>query len=460
MRLINVKTFELESFSGSESDIPTYSILSHTWTSDELVYDDLRNGASKLLIRSRRFDKIREACYQARRDGYAYMWVDTCCIDKTSSTELSEAINSMFKYYSQSAVCYVYLDDFAVGIKKRNKDSGELELETWDTRFEKARWFTRGWTLQELIAPRNVRFFDKDWEDIGTRNGGLLERICTRTSIPREIFIELRCSPSCPGGQNTREGICKACRWADTLPMFLTGFPASIKMSWAANRLTTRKEDVAYSLLGLFGLTMPMQYGEGTHAYMRLQENILRQTRDQTLLLWKMPVGMNTNVGCLATSPTFFQKPLPLPARRHPAHIRRTHAGPAASFGGDLAMMEVTNRSVRMSLWCCRCTFRTYRPIPLAPLEHEYWMGICDYGVHTDYMVRPAILLTGLASSTLFRRVHPGVVVLVDTRFKVSTITLWPDGSLDSNGKLLPKVAPGPIYTGKSTFVLALATLG
>ncbi len=157
MRLINVHTGKLE----EHMVAPPYAILSHTWRDSEISFQDMTTCAD---VQSRpEYDKIRDSGREAVRYNLEYVWIDTCCIDKSSSAELSEAINSMFRWYRDAALCFAYLEDLPIGQGAATK----LEL-------ERCRWFTRGWTLQELIAPAAVRFYDRGWNDRGTsgRNRG------------------------------------------------------------------------------------------------------------------------------------------------------------------------------------------------------------------------------------------------------------------------------------------------
>ena len=163
-------------------------------------------------------------------DGFDYIWIDTCCIDKTSSAELSEALNSMYRWYQEAEECYAYLAD--VPHNSINRATG-VTGPSW-----KSRWFTRGWTLQELIAPLSVIFLNSEWQEIGTKSN-LQRDISEITGIPSSFLL----------GDDLRH--------------------ASIaqRMSWASKRETTRIEDLAYYLMGLFGIYMPMLYGEGERAY-------------------------------------------------------------------------------------------------------------------------------------------------------------------------------------------------
>jgi hypothetical protein len=247
MRLLNARTLQLESFF---ADIPSYAILSHVWEDDEVLLSDLANIPAAKLRKG--FKKIEKTCEQALNDNCDYCWIDTCCIDKTSSAELSEAINSMFEWYKQSHICYAYLAD-VVTVEQ----------------FEKSRWFKRAWTLQELLAPSRNKlygrslvtpglvFFANDWTSLGDKSalGTTIARI---TGVAREYL----------------EG--------EDLGMA----SISMRMSWAAGRQATRAEDIAYSLLGIFDVNMPLLYGEGKmKAFRRLQEEIMKTTEDGTYFL-------------------------------------------------------------------------------------------------------------------------------------------------------------------------------
>ena len=238
MRLLNTATLELEEF--YDYQIPDYAILSHRWgpVNQEVSYND--------YIAGRKWDtdgyaKIRNFARLALENSFVYCWVDTCCIDKSSSSELSEAINSMYDWYQRAQVCYAYLDDFS--------DVSDLV---------QSRWCFRGWTLQELIAPIDVVFWNKDWNGMGTRCS-LQREIASITGIDRALLQ----------GE-------KGLDWYSNAQI----------MSWAAHRTTSRLEDEAYCLLGLFGVNMPLLYGEGGKAFRRLQETIMTRMEDNSLFLW------------------------------------------------------------------------------------------------------------------------------------------------------------------------------
>ncbi|KAI1362945.1 heterokaryon incompatibility protein-domain-containing protein [Xylaria arbuscula] len=258
MRLINVKTLRLEEF---HHNIPPYAILmpsSHT-----------PRAAKNSIERKAGYAKIIGACNQAKADRLAYLWCDTNCIDKSSSAELTEAINSMYAWYRDSVVCYAYLADVRVF------DTAGMGTEE----FRKSRWFTRGWTLQELIAPKEVRFFNVNWKHIGNRQG-LGNIICEVTHIHRCAL----------GNRDT-----------------ISDYSIAQRMSWAAGRKTSRQEDIAYCLLGIFDINMPLLYGEGPKAFTRLQEEIIKVSVDQSIFAWDLLDGQRrTSVGILALSPDEF----------------------------------------------------------------------------------------------------------------------------------------------------------
>ena len=232
---------------GGRDDIPHYAIRSHTWGPDteEVSFNDMMDGTN---MNKSGYEKIRFCGEQARRDGLQYFWIDTCCIDKSSSAELQEAINSMFQWYRNAAKCYVYLAD--VSRPALDVDDTPSQL-AWDSSFRRSRWFTRGWTLQELIAPALVEFFSKEGERLGNKRS--LERnIHALTGIPVKA---LQGSP-------------------------LSDFSVLERMLWAKTRDTSRKEDKAYSLLGIFDVYMALIYGEGEeNAFKRLQGAIDRASK-------------------------------------------------------------------------------------------------------------------------------------------------------------------------------------
>ncbi len=259
MRLINVSTFELEEFHGE--GIPTYAILSHTWADGEISFVDFETPEARDYVSDEPgYKKIRRFCRRARKDGYKYVWVDTVCIDKRSSSELTEAINSMFEWYRGADVCYAYLSD--------------MSKLTVKAQIPKSQWFTRGWTLQELLAPRNLIFIDRDFNGSYTRESAAflvskatgIDEWLLKTKNARDDDLRVR--------KIRRQSVAK-------------------RMSWAAHRITTRVEDRAYSLLGIFDLSMPLLYGEGERAFQRLQEEIIRTSDDHSIFAWSLRAPRN-----------------------------------------------------------------------------------------------------------------------------------------------------------------------
>lgn len=238
-------------------NIPQYAILSHTWgpDEDEVTFGDLksRSGTTKPG-----YAKIQFCGEQARKDSLRYFWVDTCCIDKTDLVALQEAIRSMFRWYRDAVKCYAYLSDVSLS----DADDGGAK-QSWELAFRNSKWFTRGWTLQELIGPTSVEFFSWKREYLGSKTT-LEQQIHEITGIP---IAALRGSP-------------------------LSQFSSDEKMRWAAKRRTKKPEDKAYCLQGIFDVYMPLMYGEGEHAMIRLRAKIdKRLGRKQAgILQWLSPL--------------------------------------------------------------------------------------------------------------------------------------------------------------------------
>src|ERR1700722_13303347 len=168
LKLNDTAAFSLTRYFVSD-DIPSYAILSHTWGADteEVSFKDMMDGTAKSKVPG--YNKIRFCGEQARRDNLQYFWIDTCCIDKSSSAELQEAINSMFRWYRDAVKCYVYLADVSRPALDADIKSSQSSQLSWELSFRKSRWFTRGWTLQELVAPPLVEFFSKEGEQLGNK---------------------------------------------------------------------------------------------------------------------------------------------------------------------------------------------------------------------------------------------------------------------------------------------------
>ncbi|KAL4064876.1 heterokaryon incompatibility protein-domain-containing protein [Scleroderma yunnanense] len=253
-----------------------YAILSHRWIGKEIKYEEMVELAQmgegeRDEIRQRDgYKKIFYSCAQAAKDGHQWLWADTCCIDKRSSAELSEAINSMYRWYENSRVCYVYLHDV---------HGSSFPTARNDTTYANSNgypeWFSRGWTLQEMIAPSHVQFFNKNWKPIGDKRM-LAHTLKEITRVPEQILRD--------GLSSSRPCVAQI-------------------MSWAAKRMTTRVEDRAYSLLGLLDVNMPMLYGEGKKAFQRLQLEIIRMSNDQSIFAW---LGNDRTSSILADDPSYF----------------------------------------------------------------------------------------------------------------------------------------------------------
>lgn len=249
MRLINLDTMQLEEL--NDKDVPEYAILSHTWGSGEVGYRDWpAQTKGSHLEGYKKIVGFRNVAYTTYRCRYG--WVDTCCIDKTSSAELTEAINSMFRWYQEAAVCIAYLPDVVL-------QAGENDEHTRAEMICSSRWLTRGWTLQEMIAPSRVEFYDSAWKQLGKMSRHLAKRLENATGIPSSVL--LKNSPPAD--------------WS-----------VAQRMSWASQRQTTRVEDQAYCLLGLFDVSLPLIYGEGERAFTRLQEEIIRSSTDHSIFAW------------------------------------------------------------------------------------------------------------------------------------------------------------------------------
>ena len=322
MRLINTTTLLLHDFPLGE--VPPYAILSHTWDDGEVSFQDM---SSPDRFVKRGYEKITRTCSLAREDGLEFAWLDTCCIDKSSSAELGESINSMFQWYTNSVVCYVYLADLP------RHTSAKVG-------FKACRWFTRGWTLQELIAPKTVQFYDEDWIHVGSKLD-LVSILSKLTRIPTELLLG-----------------CRA----------LSDSSIAARMSWAAQRQTTRAEDMAYCLLGIFEVSMPLIYGEGMRAFRRLQEEIIKRSCDMTIFAWDVPQDWRQQfVGVFAPHPTAFTAiPNVLPFLNHFSDFSATNKGLLLHGGISLWTAEVATNKNRTETLYFLGLGRTYSLCSLA----------------------------------------------------------------------------------------------
>lgn len=287
MRLLNAHTRKLEEFA-DETEVE-YAILSHRWEDEEVTFQDMHTPDKAHHMKG--FAKILNSCEHAVNDGYDHVWVDTCCINKDSSAKLSEAINSMFRWYKASAVCYAFLADVR---------AGAIDSDTEMEHLRASKWFTRGWTLQELLAPQQVVLYDQHWEFLGTKQ--TLSAVLTLQTGIDEVILN--------GGSLSSRSIAQ-------------------RMSWASERITKCKEDIAYCLLGIFDVNMPLLYGEGGEkAFLRLQEEIIKQSDDHTIFAW--PIQRHGQTGLLADSPKAFggcQYTKPLLSRKGRSPYSLTNRG-------------------------------------------------------------------------------------------------------------------------------------
>ncbi|KAI3328515.1 heterokaryon incompatibility protein-domain-containing protein [Ustulina deusta] len=290
MRLLKTRQYELIETNDIPDPFPQYAILSHTWISpkDEITYQDFKHRKGDIendIFKQKGWAKLKRYCDRAVKDGWDWAWMDTCCIDKTNPADTQEAINAMFRWYQNAGICYAYLEDVDVNkvLDRPGLANGnllmDLDLDTIagkdnvadPTSFPhmalrafmiKAKWFTRGWTLQELLAPPYLVFVDHAWRRIGTRESWADE-------IERASKIEAR-------------------HLASFNPTDFTLCSIAMRLSWASRRETTVEEDETYSLLGLFGISLPLIYGEGRlRAFNRLQRELITVYNDDSIFAWK-----------------------------------------------------------------------------------------------------------------------------------------------------------------------------
>jgi len=366
MRLLHTETLHLHEF--QDNKIPKYAILSHTWEDEELSYHDIVAPVANLATK-KGYAKMSKAALKSKALGYEYLWIDTCCIDKSSSAELSEAINSMFKWYQNSSVCIAYLSDVSL--------EQTCHLPTYD-KLKDSRWFTRGWTLQELIAPTELTFYDVDWRRIGTKSG-ISFSLASITSIAHSVLIS--------GLQDD--------------------ISVAERMRWASKRQTTRTEDIAYSLLGIFNVKMPLLYGEGENAFFRLQEEIIKKSDDHTIFLWKdEKAELSSHFGLIARSPEEFAAPETNPTSSS------TDLGPEQPY-------EMTNLGLRMSLHLQPITldFLKSEGLPISLIhEPEIYYPLLHTMNWSQSKRAPTVLLKRLQSgSKQFARIMANRLVTYDS---------------------------------------------
>ncbi|KAK4215806.1 hypothetical protein QBC37DRAFT_418571 [Rhypophila decipiens] len=276
MHLLNTQTLQLEEHI---DNIPPYVILSHTWGDQEVSYQEMMmtTPQSPETQQKAGYTKILATCHLAQQiliypdepisqgNRISHVWIDTCCIDKSSSAHLTENINSMYEFYTRARLCIVHLVDLPLGV-------------TFKEGLKSCRWITRGWTLQEMIASREIHFYSsnyvpdgdvKEWKYLGTK-AQFSDALAEATNVPRDVL--------------TGSGS-------------VGSYSLAQRMLWASKRITTRPEDMAYCLLGIFGVNMPLIYGERDRAFRRLQEHIIKGSNDMTIFAWEPVTSSSSSAG-------------------------------------------------------------------------------------------------------------------------------------------------------------------
>lgn len=410
MRLIDIKTLELREFFGNQ--IPPYAILSHTWQEEEVSFQDWADQS--LASKKKGYKKIFDTCQLAKKHGHDYVWVDTNCIDKSSSSELMEAINSMFKWYQFAQVCYVYLFDVP-----------SSEVEGFPQLFRTSRWFRRGWTLQELLAPQDVEFYSNDWSLVGTKES-LRSDISSITRINiKYLWGKYVSDPYF--GSSERNLIARSIEHATPFQKA----SVSERFSWLSDRTTTRLEDMAYCMLGIFELNMPLLYGEGSKAFTRLQEEIMKVSDDHSLFCWTWNTSQHRG-GFLSEVPWGFTRTDRFVAKqedKRPAPYTLTNAGLSirlpilhgwqSSFIGILSVDCFTTGQIfglpmsgdLMTGRVCRNPFPP-EPIPLCDVvsgSQESSLFVSEnYSQQHDHglLIHPSILMKKRRRTSLNKEFH------------------------------------------------------
>ncbi|KAI0879990.1 HET-domain-containing protein [Annulohypoxylon maeteangense] len=450
MWLINCQSLNLEEF---VKDVPPYAILSHTWGDEEVAFIDMSNQDK--VSKKEGYQKIEATCRVALEHDLNYAWVDTCCIDKSSSAELSEAINSMFAWYKKAVVCFVWLCDFASFPDKTLAEAitsfesrealeakgegfyGDLPQQTAaeidlrnrvKKRLGNCKWFSRGWTLQELIAPSRINFYDKEWNYFGSK----LELACVLSWITGVDTSVLKGRP---------------------LDEILVGR----RMSWASTRTTTRVEDIAYCLLGIFDINIPLLYGEGEKAFIRLQEEIIRSSHDLSIFAWKADVNdLRRFRGLMANSPAEFKgcqrlvKPsfewnnggeygLTSRGLRTDGLIRvgRGEADQAGSYFMSLGCVDERQRKLVLAV-----SLRQYGPGLFARRKPWPMTTVFDLNVYSAAkLAHPQYICckdnASLEDTVMNSRINAIQIRFSDSIFDIDSITVFPQADWDLRNSIL-----------------------
>lgn len=287
MRLLDVHLFLNEQLKSHDRnlfyDIETpsearYAILSHRWNEDgrtkrELTFQDLQPSSFRDSLNNPVFahslSKIKGTCLKVQEHGIEYVWIDSCCIDRRSSVELNGSIASMFKWYELAEVCFAYLSDVTWSFMDFPKSKEQ---------FINSAWFTRGWTLQELLAPKMMVFFDTSWHLIDTREG-LSREIQEASGIESEYVNDFKSNSQ--------------------------SISIAKKMSWVSKRKVKKEEDMAYCLFGILDVRIDVREGEGKRAFLRLQETLIQNSRDESIFAWQSATLKKS--GLLAPWPDCFR---------------------------------------------------------------------------------------------------------------------------------------------------------
>ncbi|RPD54186.1 HET-domain-containing protein [Lentinus tigrinus ALCF2SS1-7] len=334
MWLLSTDRAELHFFADPEDVEDGYATLSHVWDKEEQSFQDVqkirKKCARNLTAKGRNprnfvCEKIRRCCELAESHGYKWVWIDTCCIDKTSSAELSEAINSMFRYYALSSICYAYMRDVT---PIAFPDGSPQTYYRARNHLGTSIWFGRGWTLQELVAPRFLLFLSESWTTLGTK-ADFADILEDDTGIPATVL---------------------------RLEASYTEYSIAQRMSWYGKRETTRAEDEAYCLLGLFGVHIPPLYGEGRNAFRRLQEEIMKQSTDTTLFAWGGTDKWDENSCLFALTPAWFGRRNMLLRDHECGNI----VPDGNARGAENKTFSVTPRGIRAYVPIIECRTRTY----------------------------------------------------------------------------------------------------
>ena len=314
--------------------------------------------------------KIQQCAKLAVADDFEYVWVDTCCINKSSSAELSEAINSMYRWYQNAGRCYAYLTDVP-------NDSGPQKVQS---AMRASRWFTRGWTLQELIAPKHLVFYATDWTELDTKSTWK-HLIFEITGVDVKVL------------DGAEPGTISVAR----------------RMSWASRRRTTRIEDLAYCLLGLFDVNMPMLYGEGIKAFLRLQEEIMKTSDDHSLFAWTASEDSGTIYrGLLAESP---------------AEFANSGAFVPIRTWAETSPYSMTNKGLHISLPLAPLSRHKENNIYLAGLDCKTYSGARNVETQTQLGWRCWIYMRELAPGTgQFARCWSEHIKLKPLKFEVESV--------------------------------------